>query len=232
MKRKQSYEAEFQHLIQSFQEVNQAIVESAIAGQERNLQLAQRLYADWFAALQDHTQNQQTLMQEMEHQIQQQQHVYQKLVQESVASYFDSLLTGLTFFEPMLRLTEKLQICLLALASRYPHHRVTINEEILGPQAVRVEGWKAAELIELLEHTSPQLLQENARLEVNAQRKGIYLLEHSEEVPAFWVYCGVMGEKPPSYRDDMAARQGEQAHSRDKVQGGHVPVDTLQEAVR
>lgn len=232
MKRNQSHEAVLQQLIQSFQEINQAFVESAVAVQERNMQFAQRLYADWFAAQQDHTQIQQTLMQEMEQQIQKQQDAFQKLVQESVASYFDSLIAGLAFFEPTLRLTEKLQICLLALASRYPHHSMTINEEILGPQPLGAEGWEAADLIELLQNTSPQLLQTKARLEVNAQRKGIYLLEHSEEVPAFWVYCGEMGGKASPYRGDMATRRVEQAYSRDEAQGGHIPVSKLQETVR
>lgn len=230
MERNQSHEA-IQQLIQSFQEVNQAIVESAAAVQERNLQFAQRLYSDWLAALQDHTQHNQTLMQQMEHQIQKQQDAYQKLVQESLARYSDSLTSGFAFFEPTLQLTEELQFCLVALASRYPHHHMNINEEILGSQTLRAEGWKAADLIESLQKTSPQLLQAKARLEVNVQRKGIYLLEHSEEVPAFWVYCGGMGERIFPYRDDRATRQGEQAHSRDEAQAGHVPGGELQEAV-
>jgi hypothetical protein len=203
MKPNQSHEAGLQQLIQSFQRINQAIVESAAAVQERNMQFAQRLYSDWLEAQQDQTQNQQTVIQQMGQQIQQQQDAYQKLVRESVASYFDSLIAGFIFFEPTLRLTEKLQICLLALANRYPHHSITINEEILGPQTLGAEGWKAGDLIELLENTSPQLLQTKARLEVNPQQKGIYLLEHSEEVPAFWVYFREMGEKLSPYRDAM-----------------------------
>ena len=154
------------------------------------------------------------------------------MVQESVASYFDALIAGLAFFEPTLQLTEKLQICLLALASRFPHHSITINEAILGPQTLGAEGWKAVDLIELLEKTSPQLLQTKARLEVNSQRKGIYLQERSEEVPAFWVYCGEMGEKLPPARDDMAPRQVDQAQRRDEAQGGHIPVGKLQESGR
>jgi len=232
MERNQRNEAVLQQLIQSFQEANQAIVESAVAVQERNMQFAQHLYSDWLAALQDHTQNHQTLMQKMEQQIQKEQDAYQKLVQETVASYFESLIIGLAFFAPTLQLTEKLQLCLLALANRYPHHSVNINEEILGPQTLGAEGWRAADLIELLQNTSPQLLQAKARLEVTAQRKGIYLLELSEEVPAFWVYCGEMGEKTPPYRGDMATRQTEQKQRHDEALGGHVPVGELQTAVQ
>ena len=224
MERKQSNEAVLQQLIKSFQEANQAIVESAVAIQERNMQFAQHLYSDWLEALQDHTQNHRTFMQKMEQQIQKEQDAFLKLVQESVASYFESLIVGLVFFAPTLQLTEKLQLCLLALANRYPHHSVNINEEILGPQTLGAEGWRAADLIELLQNTSPQLLQAKARLEVTAQRKGIYLLERSEEVPAFWVYCGEMGEKTPPYRGDVATRQTEQKQRHDEALKEHIPV--------
>jgi hypothetical protein len=76
----------------------------------------------------------------------------------------------------------------------------------------------------LFQNTSPQLLQAKARLEVTAQRKGIYLLERSEEVPAFRVFCGEMGEKPLPYRGDMATRQKEQKQRHDEVLEEHVPV--------
>jgi len=223
MEHNQNHEVVLQQLIQSFQEANQTIVESAIAAQARNLQFAQHLYSDWFTALQDHTQNHRTFMQKMEEQIQKEQDAYQKLVQETVTSYFESLIIGLAFFAPTLQLTEKLQLCLLALDNRYPHHSVNINEAILGPQTLGAEGWRAADLIELLQNTSPQLLQAKARLEVTAQRKGIYLLERSEEVPAFWVYCGVMGEKIPPYRGDMATRQTEQKQRHDETLREHIP---------
>ncbi len=224
MERKQNNEAALQQLIQSFQEANQSFVESVITVQERNLKFAQHLYSDWLATLQDHTQNHRVLMQKMEQQIQKEQDAYQKLVFKTVASYFDSLTASLAIFSPSLQLTEKLQICLLALANRYPHHSISINEEILGSQSLGAEGWRAEDLIELLQNTSPQLLQAKARLEVTAQRKGIYLLERSEEVPAFWVYCGEMGEKTPSFRGDMATRQTEQKQRHDEALREHVPV--------
>ncbi len=221
-----------QQLVQSFQKANQALVESALAVQERQMQFAQHLSSDWLATLEDHAHNTQALMQEMEQQGHKQQEAFQHLVQQSVTSYFDSLTAGLAFFGPTLRLTEKFQFCLLALANRYPRHIVTINEEVLGPQPLGAEGWRAADLIELLEHTAPELLQAPARLEVTAERKGIYLLERSEEIPAFWVYYGGMGEKTPPYRGDMATRQAEQARRRDEALGGDVPVGQLQMAVR
>jgi hypothetical protein len=232
MEQNQSHETGLQQLVHSFLKANQALVESAVAVQERNLQFAQRLASDWLTTLQDHADNQQALMQAMEQLVQKQQEAFQKLVEQSVTSYFDSLTAGLAVFAPPLRLTEKLQICLLALASRYPHHQVTINEEVLGLQTLGAEGWRVADLIELLQNTAPGLLQATARLEVTAQRKGIYLLERSEEMPAFWVSCGGMGEKTAPSRGDLATRQAEQAPRRDEARGGPVPVGQLQTAVR
>ncbi len=229
----QNNEAVLQKLIQNFQKANQTFVKSAIAVQERNLQFAQELYSDWISALQDHTQIHRAFMQKMEQQIQKEQDASQKLVLEMMANYFDSLIADLAFYAPSLQLTEKLQLCLLALASRYPYHCITINEEILGPQTLGAEGWRAKDLIELLQNTSPQLLQAKARLEVSGQRKGIYILERSEDVPAFWVYCGEMGEKTPLlYKGNLAARQAEQKQRHDEALGEHMPVDELHATVR
>jgi len=226
MEQKQNNETIVEQLVQSFQHANQAIGENAVGVQERNMQFAQRLYSDWLATLEDHAGNYQALLQEMK-----QQDAFQKLVQQSVISYFDAMIAELASFSPALRLSEKLQICLLAFASRYPRHRVTINEELLGPQTLGAEGWKATDLIELLQHTTPELLQAPARLEVTAQRKGIYLLDRSEEIPAFRVYCGEMGEKTPPHRGDMSTRQAEQASRRDEALGGPLPAGELQTVV-
>ena len=130
----------------------------------------------------------------------------QRFAQEAVQRSF-TLLTA----PPSLRLTEPLQICLLALASRYPGHCLEMNEAVLGPQDVGTQGWRARELIVWLQNTAPALLQEEARLEVTLQRRGIYLLEHSEEMPAFWVRGTQEGEKRPIYRDHLAEIRGERA---------------------
>ena len=94
-------------------------------------------------------------------------------------------------------MTETLRICLLAISHRYPKHSLDINEAVLGPQGLGAEGWRAADLIELLQEIAPQLLPAMAHLEVTTQRRGIYLLEYSEEIAAFWVHCGQEGEKVP-----------------------------------
>jgi hypothetical protein len=108
-----------------------------------------------------------------------------------------------------LRLTENLRICLLAVIHRYPEHSVEMNEAVLGPQRLGAEGWRAEELLEWLQETAPDLLHEEARLEVTLQRRGIYLLQRSEEMPAFWLHCGEDGERRPVSWSHLAVRQAE-----------------------
>ena len=141
MERKQNNKAALQQLSESFQEANHTFVENVFSVQERNWQFAQNLYSDWLSALQDHTQNHREFMQKLEQQIQKEQDAYQRLVLETMSTYFDSMIAGFTFVAPTLQLTEKLQLCLLALANRYPHHSISMNEEILGPQTLGAEGW-------------------------------------------------------------------------------------------
>lgn len=205
MKKKHIPEATSQ-VINAFEESEQAVVESVNAIQERNLQFVQGLFLDWIEALKGQVQTSQSLVQEIEEQIQKQQEVFQSLAQEAMERSFDSFQAVLPSYPPSLRLNESLRICLLALASRYPHHFVDINEEVLGPQSVRAEGWRASDLIELLQSTAPELLHEEACLEVTVQRKGIYLIKRSEQTPAFWVHCGEGGEKMPASRGNLAMR--------------------------
>lgn len=218
-KKKQIPEAAFQRLVSSFEETTQAIVKNMATVQERNLEMVQRQFLDWIEAIKEQSQVAQSLAQGLEEQDQKQQEVFYSLAHDAVESYFDMLQAALPYYPPSLRLTEKVQICLLALASRYPHHLVDINEAVLGHQGLGAEGWRAEDLIEWLQHTAPQLLQAKACLEVTSQRKGIYLLERSEAIPAFWVHCGEAGEKMPPFRGNMTARQAEQRRRRKKAAG-------------
>jgi hypothetical protein len=52
-------------------------------------------------------------------------------------------------------------------------------------------------------------LQEEARLEVTVQCRGIYLPERSEEMLAFWLRGIQEGEKKPIYRNYPAEIRGE-----------------------
>ncbi len=98
-----------------------------------------------------------------------------------------------------MQLNDSFQVCLLALASRYPEHVVDINEALLGPQSRGAEGWTSLDVIEILQDTVPELLQAAARLVIDTQKSEIYLLEHSEEIPAILVHC--RGRLPKSRRN-------------------------------
>lgn len=88
-----------------------------------------------------------------------------------------------------MQLNELLKICLLALASRYPDSTVDINEAVLGKQSYWSEACSPLRLIELLQINAPEVLIAPASLVIDAQESEIYLIERSEEIPAFWIYC-------------------------------------------
>lgn len=88
-----------------------------------------------------------------------------------------------------MELYDTLQVCLLALVSRYPGHVVDINEDILGSQELGSAGWFALDMIEHLELTHSDLLEATAHMVVNTQKCEIYLLEYNEEMPAFVIHC-------------------------------------------
>ena len=88
-----------------------------------------------------------------------------------------------------MQLTERLQICLLALAHRYPQQMVDLDEVVLGPQGFRATGWTALDLIDQLQKSRSDLLKAQARLILDAQQCAIYLIDVSEELPAFHIHC-------------------------------------------
>ena len=88
-----------------------------------------------------------------------------------------------------MELYDTLQICLLALASRYPEHVVDMNETVVGQQELGAGGWLAFDMIEHLATIHPELLDATAHIIVNPQKSEIYLLDYAEEQPAFIVHC-------------------------------------------
>src|SRR6266852_4027222 len=70
------------HMIESLREANQAVAESVIAAQERNVKFAQSLFTSGVEVLKSHAEGTQALLQELEQQTQKQQEVFQKLAQE------------------------------------------------------------------------------------------------------------------------------------------------------
>ena len=88
-----------------------------------------------------------------------------------------------------MQLIEILRICLLAAASRYPGCLVEINEAVLDRASLWEGDCTAEEALQRLESQSPQLLQAPACLKIDGLSI-IYLLDRSEELPAFRLYCG------------------------------------------
>ncbi|GCE07943.1 universal stress protein [Dictyobacter aurantiacus] len=98
-----------------------------------------------------------------------------------------------------MQLYDRLQICLLAVASRYPDAFVEINKDISNVPRLETACWKPLDLIDLLQSISPDMLQSMALLEIDAQKSHIHLTDCSSDTPAFQVCCQ---SKLPSHRDD------------------------------
>jgi len=89
-----------------------------------------------------------------------------------------------------MRLNETLKNCLWALDSRYPRSIVDINEAILSYPDCRAGASSPVGVIAYLQDHVPQILDMPTRLVVNEQECSIYLLECSQEIPAFGISCG------------------------------------------
>jgi hypothetical protein len=96
-------------------------------------------------------------------------------------------------------LNDSLQICLLALDSRFPRHRVDINKAALEIYDVErctwleMRGWMVREIIATLAQAAPALLRSPALLLLEGCNSAIYLPEYSRMEPAFYLHCpGIM----------------------------------------
>ena len=87
-----------------------------------------------------------------------------------------------------MKLNENLRLCLLALASRYPTSTMDLNEEVIGPQCPKTGECTPSGLLELLQSNTPHMLDAPARLVIDAQERGIYLVEQSQHMPAFRIH--------------------------------------------
>jgi hypothetical protein len=103
-----------------------------------------------------------------------------------------------------MELHERLNLCLLALESRHPTCVVEVNETLLGHPGSWGEACVPTEMREALRLRAPHLLLAPARLVIDPVQSAIYLIERSEEEPAFWVYCGGC---TPAQRARQQARQ-------------------------
>ncbi|SRR6266487_4473663 len=110
-----------------------------------------------------------------------------------------------------MKLNENLQICLLAIANRYPESTLDINQEVPGPQSFQAEKCTPLDLMERLQSEAPQLLRAPAQLVVNAQERAIYLVEQPQQTPAFWIRSRERTQKEAiaSLRRENAALKAE-----------------------
>ena len=105
-----------------------------------------------------------------------------------------------------MKLHENLQICLLAIASRYPESTLDSNEEVLLPQSFQTQRCTPVELMEWLQSHAPQLLQAPAQLVVDEQERAIYLVEQSQHTPAFRLHY-----RERTQEEELAALRRENA---------------------
>jgi hypothetical protein len=84
----------------------QAVVDSAIAAQERNTKLAQGILENGIEVLKSQVGVTHSLMQELGQQYQKQQEAFQALAQESMETYRDFLFAPLTFFQKAMDAAE------------------------------------------------------------------------------------------------------------------------------
>ena len=70
------------HMLESLRQANQAVAESVVAAQERNVKFAQNMFTNGAEVLKSHTEETQAMLQALEQQTLKQQEAFQKLVQE------------------------------------------------------------------------------------------------------------------------------------------------------
>src|SRR5258708_4450616 len=93
-------------LINSVQETNKAITETAVSAQEKNLAFAQSVLENGIEVLKWNAESTRTLMQEVEQQYQKQQEAFQALAQESIDAYRDFIFAPLNFFQKAMSTAE------------------------------------------------------------------------------------------------------------------------------
>jgi hypothetical protein len=86
-------------------------------------------------------------------------------------------------------LHDKLRICLLALASRYPENLVESNTAILSGQAFCPGCRTVPDVLAWLQRAEPALLEEMASLVIDEQKCEIYLPDRHGQQPAYWIHC-------------------------------------------
>ncbi len=89
-----------------------------------------------------------------------------------------------------MELHEICNLCLLALESRYPNCVLEMNGRLLGRSGCWEKACTPGEISTRLRLYAPHILRSPALLVIDSAQSEIYLVEESEEEPAFRVYCG------------------------------------------
>ncbi len=93
-------------VVDSFRETNQAVVDSLVTLQDRNLRFAQNIFLSWTELLAHQTESVQHLQQQWGQQTRKQQDAFQRLMSTSMQIYMDFLLTPFSFSRRLIDETE------------------------------------------------------------------------------------------------------------------------------
>ena len=94
------------NLSTSVRESNQAIVDSVVSAQERNMKFAQNIFLSWIDLLTQQTESMQHLQQQWGQQIQTQRDTFQRLASTSMQIYMDFFLAPFSFSRRLVDETE------------------------------------------------------------------------------------------------------------------------------
>jgi hypothetical protein len=94
-------------LVDSFRETNQAIAETIVAAQERNIKFAQSTIVNAMEIFKDHMESTRALMQELEQQSQKQLEAFQQMGHGPENAPTDFLRAPFSYYQQVLTTTEK-----------------------------------------------------------------------------------------------------------------------------
>ena len=93
-------------LVDSFQEANQAIAESIVAAQERNIQFAQSTLVNAMEIFKNHMESTRALMKELEQQSQKQLEAFQQLSHRPEEAYTEFFRAPFSYYQQFLATAE------------------------------------------------------------------------------------------------------------------------------
>jgi len=86
-------------MVKAIREANEAIADSAVVAQERNIKYAQSTFLNGIEVLKSHAESARNLTQELVEQSQKQQAAFQALLHEAVDAYVEFLYAPLSYYK-------------------------------------------------------------------------------------------------------------------------------------